>query len=240
MRAGAQINCECCDEEEEVLFLVDGNFDDDGMGGTQLAREWGAHLQDRFDQIGDGWQVVYYPDVKDLPGFSINNYAGIHTMIPTSFNVASAVAGLVAAGNWTPAGGFPRRVIIHGDAVGDSPAPYDYGTASADAINTFFGLIGGALAIGADSQDPEDWDIDATPFGSGVGTVVQQETSEVTGGTQVAECPSAPTRAMAHETVLSSGPGHQVSWVLAGTPSWLSSSDSNNVTFLENLHTVAV
>lgn len=229
MGFGFAYDCGCCDRRPKILF--DGSFDSGaGTSGVELTRFWGAIAQAMLDAAGIAWQVVYYPDVSS--GFDLNHYAGIHLVMPQT---DPAWFGDLAT--WTPAASFPKRVIIHGDADGNSGAPYDYGTDVADWVDAAGTAEGFALRIGADSADTEDWAADAVPLTSGVSLVSVIESSEVLNGTRVCYAPSLGTRTMAHETV--SG----LSWVLAGTPSWLEIVDPgtyDNYTLLENLHTVAV
>jgi hypothetical protein len=230
MNSGLAMDCGCCDQGRRILF--DGSFDSGpGTSGAELTRFWGDIAQAMLTAAGLDWEVVYYPDVAGQ-GFNLNNYAGIHLVMPQT-----NPAWWADLATWTPADGAPKRVMIHGDANGDSAAPYDYGTAVADWIDATGTAQGFALRIGADAADVEDWVTDAVPLAAGVSLVSQIESSEVTGGTRVCYAPSEPTTTMAEEAV------GGISWVVAGTPSWLEIVDPDiydNYTLLSNLHTVAV
>jgi len=223
-------DCECCDTERFVL--VDGNFDDDGMGGAEIARYWGAIMQEMFDYAGLNWTVVYYPDVAG-GGFDHDDYIGIHLILPIV--EPGCMTGIY---EWDPPTGFPRRVVIHGDADGDSAVPYDYGTDCATAIANLGSSKGYAVRIGDDVQDTDAWEVTADDLAGGIsGTVSQNESSEVDNGTEIAYTAAVPTRMMAHDSFTSNG--RKINWVLAGTPSWLAVFDEN-VQLLVNMHTVAV
>jgi hypothetical protein len=215
------ISC-CCDGADHKI-LIDGTIRTNGL--TTLTRLWGDYLNTYYESVGK--TVEFYEDVAGVD-FDLNDYGLLFVVLPCD---AGTPAGEYAPdwwsgiGTWNPTVG-PKRICIFGDALGDSPAPDDYGTAVADTIANSMTECG--MTIGADSQLSGADDVESIPLTAGVTELNHGQSSEVLGGSRIGYIDSGGEVTLcAHNT--SGG----ISFVLFGTPTYVSG--AGVAQFLQNL-----